>query len=127
MDQHLELQGYDSTPSETVAGTLCAQHAAHAAATFDVYFLLLAVLWNERAASRRSQCSSVQHVVAAASGPYLQRQSQEASCGVYVCLSLFVSFRFLDVFGFRVSGCLLTLRYQVGSCASTCVCGGVIR
>ena len=73
MDQYMELQDYDSNLSEIFNAWLelfvpSTRHMLPA--TFDVYLLLLAVLWNERVASRRSHPRPSEcHVTAAWLGP----------------------------------------------------------
>ena len=69
MDQYSELNDYDSTLSETFNAWLelfvpCTRHMLPA--TFDVYIILLSVLWNERVVARRSSCPAASSQPAAA-------------------------------------------------------------
>lgn len=76
MDQYSELNDYDSTLSETFNAWLelfvpCTRHMLPA--TFDVYIILLSVLWNERVVARRSSCPAASSQPAAAAKPLLKR------------------------------------------------------
>ena len=80
MDQYSELRDYDSSLSEIFNAWLelfvpCTRHMLPG--TFDVYILLLAILWNERVAARRSSSSAGSVQPAAAAKPLLKR----AQCG----------------------------------------------
>ena len=92
MDQYAELQEYDSNLSVIFNAWLelfVPSARRMLPSTFDVYLLLLSVLWNEKVASRRSQNSSVQVAAVRATGSHLKRQRQEACSEVRVRLCLF--------------------------------------